>query len=577
MPFFRLQSSSRAGWCRLWQAHFETSKGCSLIRMMFNFTRQTKSRNPGSSLLRLAIAPCLTAALLLSGCAISPISPEERAKNALSSLQLTSAQGVVSLKMTSNRARVSTYFSQWTRLRVKNLETSDLTSLSNRSDSIENHSLFVGALPAGTYEIHSVESSASGMATLTSFADASDAFPGFAVAAGQLTDLGTIAFIRKHYPVDSREFRWGIAPEASFDRQAILRRLNPALRDQLSVRPVLGWSDGDRLRARRKTHDQFLGLTMRAASPVLQPDGSALFGESFGQIAVRSAQGTWSFLQTPTSQPIRSLHVSRGGELYAGSDNGLLMVRRTATGNWESIALPANDSSVIHVGPLPGSTDVLVVLQTSDRFLGLSIDAAADRPLKEQFSKPRALFANPMNDVRGYVLEASSQVLFAMGGFQSKTEVLKYSSADPIWKDVSSGDENVPSNWASLNDGSVGRFAGIPMTGMYFTTSQDNGKSWERRGDLNWANGSLLFVSQKVGYVIRLDSRAAFDPELIEQSVWRTNDAGHTWSLAGSPKTIGGTLVALGGTEKIGYVGLNGRFMVSLDGGKTWRAERVLP
>ncbi|PIF76825.1 hypothetical protein CLU95_3993 [Variovorax sp. 54] len=544
---------------------------------MFNFTRQATVKNPRSSLFRLMIAPWLTVSLLLSGCAIAPISPEERAKNAPGSLQLTSAQGVVSLKITSNRARVSTYFSQWSKLWVKNLETSGLTSLSNRSDSIENHSLFVGALLAGTYEIHSVESSASGMATLTNFADASDVLPGFAVAAGQLTDLGTIAFMRKHYPVDSREFQWGIAPEASFDRQAILRRLNPVLRDQLSVRPVLGWSDGDRLRARRKTHDQFLGLTMRAASPVLQPDGSALFGESFGQIAVRSAQGTWSFLQTPTSQPIRSLHVGRGGELYAGSDNGLLMVRRTATGSWESIALPADDSSVIHVGPLPGSADVLVVLQTSDRFLGLSVDAAPNRPLKEQFSKPRALFSNPMNDVRGYVLEASSQVLFAMGAFQSKTEVLKYSGTDPIWRDVSSGDENVPSNWASLNDGSVGRFAGIPMTGMYFMTSQDNGKSWERRGDLNWANGSLLFVSEKVGYVIRLDSRAAFDPELIEQSVWRTNDAGHTWSLAGSPKTIGGALVALGGTEKIGYVGLNGRFMVSVDGGKTWRAERVLP
>ncbi|WP_341888215.1 hypothetical protein [Variovorax sp. YR752] len=544
---------------------------------MFNFTRQATAKNPKSSLLRLTIASWLAACFLLSGCAISPISPEERARNAPSSLQLTSAQGVVSLKMTSNRARVSTYFSQWSRLWVKNLETSDLTSLSNRSDSIENHSFFVGALPAGTYEIHSVESSASGMATLTNFADASDALPGFAVAAGQLTDLGTVAFIRKHYPVESREFRWGIAPEALFDRRAVLQRLNPTLRDQLSERPVLGWSDGDRLRARRKIHDESRGLTMRASSPSLRSDGSVLFGESFGQIAVRSRQGTWSFLQTPTSLPIRSLYVGRGGELYAGSDDGILMVRRTATGSWESIALPVKDSSVIHVGPLPGSNDALVVVQTSDRFLGLSLDAAADRPLKEQFSKPRALFANPMNDVRGYVLEASSQVLVAVGGFQSKTEVLKYSSADPVWRDVSSGDENVPSNWASLNDGSVGRFAGIPMTGIYFTTSQDNGKSWERRGDLNWANGSLLFVSEKVGYVIRLDSRAAFDPELIEQSVWRTNDAGHTWSLAGSPKTIGGALVALGGTEKIGYVGLNGRFMVSLDGGKTWRAERVLP
>ncbi|WP_147400455.1 WD40/YVTN/BNR-like repeat-containing protein [Acidovorax cavernicola] len=544
---------------------------------MFNFTRQPQASNPRGSLLRLAIAPWLTAALLLSGCAIPQVSPEERAKNAPSSLQLAPAQGVVSVKMTSNRAGISTFFGQWARLQVKNLETSEKTWLSNRSELIENHSLFLGALSPGTYEIHGVESSSSAVMTLISSADASNTFPAFAIAAGQLTDLGTITYVRKHYPVNSREFRWGIAPDAPFDRQTILRRLNPTLRDQLSLRPVLAWNDGDRLRARRKAHDESLGLTMRVASPQLQPDGSVLFGESFGQIAVRSKQGAWTFQQTPTSLPIRSLHVGLGGEMYAGSDDGILMVRRTPTGSWESIPLPTTDSSVIHIGALPGSADVLVVLQTSDRFLGLSIGASADRPLKEQFSKPRALFVNPMYDVRGYVLEAVGQVLLATGAFQSKTEILKYSSADPIWKDVSSGDENTPSNWASLNDGSIGRFGGIPLTGMYFTTTDNDGKSWERRGDLNWANGGLLFVSEKVGYVVRTDSIAALDPELNRQSIWRTNDAGRTWSLAGSPKTIGGTLIALGGTEKIGYAGANGRFMVSQDGGKTWNAERVLP
>lgn len=84
------------------------------------------------------------------------------------------------------------------------------------------------------------------------------------------------------------------------------------------------------------------------------------------------------------------------------------------------------------------------------------------------------------------------------------------------------------------------------------------------------------FVTDLIGYCVRIDARAAFDAEKTEYSVWRTVDGGRSWRLAGSPKTAGGTIVPLGGPEIIGYASESGKFFVSKDGGKSWQLEREI-
>src|SRR5262249_7500720 len=105
----------------------------------------------------------------------------------------------------------------------------------------------------------------------------------------------------------------------------------------------------------------------------------------------------------------------------------------------------------------------------------------------------------------------------------------------------------------------------------------DYGVTWQRRGDLNWANGSLLFVSDQTGFVVRTDSIPALDPEKFEISLWRTDDGGRTWNRVGPLPPLHGALLSLKGAEELGYRSENGRFLVSTDGGKTWRVEREVP
>ena len=509
-----------------------------------------------------------------AGCAMTP---EARAKYAPGAVQVSPGQGLVALKITGNRPGVSTFFGKWATLRVQNLSTKETFALSDRSDSSAPHSLFVEALPAGTYSIDAVGNQASGWLTITEGARARGTFPTFKIADGHITNLGTLAYIRNHYPVDTAQFQWGEL-ESPFDQTSIVRQLEPSLASRLSKRTVLGWDEGNQLRERQAAVEASRHNTLRVLAPTPLADGSFLFGESFGQIAMRSRAGDWRWLQTPAALPIRAIYVDDGGVIFAGSDDAVFLSGHVGGGSWESIALPVNDASVIYIGAMPNTAEeLLVVLQTRDRFIGLSTSKRKPGQWTEQFSRPRALFSNPTLDANGVVLKSGENLVVAAGSVEAKLEVVTYDKNKRAWKATALNESGSPLSWVSLGDGSIGHFGGIPLTGMYFTVSNDSGVTWERRGDLNWANNSLLFVSNKIGYVVRTDSTPALDPEKFELSLWRTDDGGRNWKKVGRTPTIHGKLIPLQGTEGLGYASVNGKFFVSSDGGRSWRLERQIP
>lgn len=531
------------------------------------------------SLLLVGLATALCA--LQIGCAVTP---EKRAKSAPASLRLDPTQGLMALKITCNRQMTSTFFVKWTTLRVKNIESNATTIVDDRADSSAAHSLFLAPLPAGVYEVEGVGNESSGWLTLTASANAGQALPRFRVESGRLTELGTLAYIRHHFPVNSAWFRWG-QQNSRFDREAVLRQLDPSLSSMLSSMPVNTWSEGDRLNALRVVYAASTQLTMRASSPITRTDGTLLLGESFGQISVRSPLGKWTRMQTPTTLPIRALHLARDGSLYAGSDDGTLLIRKANGADWESLPLPVNDASVIHVGDLPDTDQLLVVLQTRDRFIGLTPSATPGSGWKEQFSRPRALSLNPAHDANGTVLESGKRIIVATGSAVSNIELVVLDPGSENWKIANLDENGAPTNWAPIPGGSIwapipggsiGRFRGIPLTGMYFSASQDGGLTWEKRGNLNWTNGSLLFASNRVGYVVRIDSIPLIDAEKFELSLWRTDDSGRTWNKVGPTPALHGRLIHLAGDNQIAYASLNGKFFTSSDGGKTWRLERQL-
>lgn len=511
---------------------------------------------------------------IIGGCATTA---ENRIKSLPSNLHVEQNQGVMALKITSNRPKVSTFFPKWTSLRVKNIESKETTTIVDRSDSSAGHSLFLHSLPPGTYEIEAVGNLASGYVTITESAQMKQSLPRFRVIQGQLTNLGTLVYVRKHYPVNSTQFMWA-QQDSPFDRDAVLQQLDPALSNRLSSSHVNTWDEGEQLAVRRAVYANSRPFTMRAMSPVLGSDGTLYLGESFGQISARSASGTWTRIETPTALAIRAVHINAAGYIYAGSDDGVLMVRKQSTGSWDSIMLPVNDASVIHIGEMPGADNIFVVLQTRDRFIGLELSPGSAIGWKELFSHPRKLHGNPNNDAIGNVFMMPERVVLAMGSNVIKTEVGSKESVAGDWKFTQLEENGEAASWTAIPGGGVGRFKGNPFSGLYFYASQDGGATWEKRGRLDSAYGSLLFVTSKIGYVVRTDSTPVIDPEKFELSIWSTEDSGRTWTKAGSAPSIHGRLISLDGTqEHIAYASLNGKFFVSNDAGKVWQLERALP
>ncbi|MEW6024586.1 MAG: hypothetical protein AB1807_20875 [Pseudomonadota bacterium] len=530
--------------------------------------------NRGSSFKRwLATGIAISVLSLAGGCAVSP---ERRAQFAPAAVNVKAGEGLVALQVSGNRVRVTDKFLKWQQLVVRNVASNETHTLFDRADTSAAHSLFLGSLPAGTYEL--IEVNGRSFASETrGWASVAQAFPSFTVADGRVTDLGTAVYILAHGGGGTRGYRWGHA-ESPLERSAILRQLEPTLAARLGAQPVLGWNDPNLLQMRRLDLAALRSSTMRAHSPTRLSDGSTLFGEAFGQIAVRTPAAQWQVLQTPVTLPIRTLHVD-GKTLYAGSDDGILLAGSLAGTEWNPIALPVADASVIHIGPLPGTEELLVVLQTRDRFVGLSTDRAAPGTWREHFSYPRYLSMGGDFDANGAVRLAGERLLFASFGEDSATELLAYDRVGRKWSAVKTEGGAPFDKWAMLPGGQIGSFRGIPMTGMYFTMSQDGGTSWQRRGDLNWATGPLLFVSDTVGYVMRMDKLETMGRKEVEMSLWRTDDAGRTWkSLGRTPASaIDGKLLALGNESQIGYVSGEGKFFASDDGGQTWKLERSAP
>lgn len=514
-------------------------------------------------------AACLLG--LASGCAVSP---ELRSQSAPSALALTADEGLLAIHMTNKRSRLDTFNAKWMTLHVRNVQSKQMYPITDRADSSAGHSLFIGSLPAGTYELFLAMSQAAPGISVVSRSSLVDSFPQFTIAPGRMTKLGTVVLIPVDVQINKDRRLWGFT-ESPLEDAAMMRQLAPALAAQMAAQSALGWNEGPLLDARRQDLAKNRGASLWANSPTRLSDGTLLLGEALGQIAVRTPAGQWRTVRTPATLPIRALH-AEGTDIYAGSDNGILLAGKL-DGTWKSVALPVADASVIHIGRLPGTEELLVVLQTRDRFIGLSSSLGAVGTWREQFNRPRQLFSRADFDAAGVVYRAGERVTLATGSIEAKPEVLTYDQNAKLWKPAAVEGGGLPSGWGALPNGHLGRFRGIPLTGMYFVLSQDNGATWEKRGELNWANGPVLFTSDTTGYVVRTDSTPAFDASKFVMSLWRTDDAGRSWTSRGNTPAISGKLVALGKPDAIGYVSGDGKFFSTTDGGKTWKAEYQAP
>lgn len=526
---------------------------------------------------RVIFSGLVAASLLLGACAVSP---ENRAKQGPAAVKLNAGQGLVALQITGNRYGQSTFsnkgYSKYTTVVVRNLDTKAQFTLADRSDPGAGFSFFSDALSPGQYEVLSIQNgSYIAYSPTLAVKQKYSQLPFFRVAPGQLSDLGSVVFMSLLSAEGRGLFRIGLV-DTPLDKGAVARLLPSELASQLTGRPTASWEAGPSSRDEWVINSEVRKESMRLASPTLMADGSVLFGEALGQIAQRNKTGVWSWLQTPTTLPIAALHAKSDGALFAGTDGGGLYTKSSGSRVWNTVALPISDAAVLYIGPYLNTKKILVVMQTRDRYVGVSADPLAAEVWSTEFSVPRKFISNPLHDGIAVPLGSGEKFVLATGSVEVKPEVTFYNKAQKSWQTVPVEDGNSPRGWKALPNGDIGRFKGIPLTGMYFAASSDQGVHWEKRGDINWANGSLLFVSDKVGYVVRTESTPAFVAAKGQYAVWKTTDAGSNWVQVGPVPTPTpfGELISLGAPDALAFVAWDGTFHVTADGGKTWKLDR---
>lgn len=528
----------------------------------------------------LGVVTLALTACLMSGCLTSPQSPEARAELAPAAEKLFIGEGLLMVKVAGNRSRISPYFNQWETMWLWSEEKGRQFVLSNRADSSASHSLFVKSLPPGTYRVESIETARrGGPVEIVSRMPVRDEFPSFKIARGQLTDLGTMIVLREHDPVSSTRRMWAHM-DSPLDRAAGVAQLGPIVAAALATRPTLGWNPDPRLATLQRRFEQVRGVSMLANGPARLADGSLLFGEAFGQIASRSPSGIWTRISTPTGSPIRSVYAGADGSLLAGSDEAILLRRRAGQSEWEKLPLPFNEASIVDIGPLPGSEALVLTLQTRDRFVVLSTSAAAPGEWTELYARPRELFSSQMLDTHVRVLRGSEHLFLVSGGPSSKAQVTRYDGMTRAWTTVTPDDAGLPTGLVPLPDGSLARFDGMPVSGgRYFRISSDAGAHWDKRAELRRSFGPVLFTSDSTGYVVINGPMSELDPvdPKAPPTVWRTEDAGHTWTEAGPAPAFPSSMISLGQPGHLAYISGDGRFFNSQDGGKSWSLEQLVP
>ena len=105
----------------------------------------------------------------------------------------------------------------------------------------------------------------------------------------------------------------------------------------------LGWSS-IASNAAPSNLESFRHVTLALSGATPTPAGGILFGEHFGQVAWRHADGKWSWEATGTIESILFAADAPDGTRYAAAE-GSVLLRRIRPGEWQRIPVSLEDAT----------------------------------------------------------------------------------------------------------------------------------------------------------------------------------------------------------------------------------------
>jgi len=431
-----------------------------------------------------------------------------------------------------------------------------------------NTAIFVSALPPGNYALQTLSAEvtrgawgAGGKAT----------FPGralsFKVEPGQLTNLGTLLVVSPYTLKDEGSLTLARAPDPQLPLR--LASLLPEKMRETFVQNSLGWVSAssvpelDLPALRRKR----LSMALNGAVP--SSTGGRWFGEHLGQVAHRSGDGNWTWEDTGVFETI--LHVAESnGRLYALTENSTLLEREPA-GEWRPVDVPVvsalpcgafaeSDGSLTTVWETPKSIHVMRFRPTGDP--RWETERVVDIGSTSNPNRTPRCFARDSEKTR--VLFVMTPKFEALGKPSMKVEA--FDKATRTWHSQPTG-LHAPAGL--LPDGSLQAITGASRW-LWFSVSQDYGKTWQKRSERLIAEESF-FRNMTEGFQPRVDHQEVY--KIFKSSLWYTGDGGYTWKPQAAFNGGITRIIPLEGQEVL-VTTAEGRLFSSKDNGKTLKLER---
>jgi hypothetical protein len=477
-------------------------------------------------------------------------------------------QGVVTLRAVTNRP-TTLFGSHWSgSLYVRNVETHKEYRIIDRAPVYFFESLYMGPLPPGGYELIKFESTqGSSMFNLTTKV-AVDPNPGvFHVASARVTDLGTAAFV---WSFQTGKFAMGYEPGA-LTLPRVRELMDPALTQAVQGEP-LSWDPPGAGVRRPRLDEHARQVTLDLLHGSHTPTGILLFGESFGQVGMRSPSGSWGLQQTPAIDLITSVAWAKDGAIAASSEEGGVWLRSGAASSaWQAHWLPRADVAVHYVA-FDSTNRLLAVAETRSAMIVYALTASSDSwdelhtfVLGGSFGVGVPRFSDASLD--GDTLRITTR---RTGAFKMESTVDTLSLAD---RSVHSNTINSLGMIGAGPGGMLYSMSG-PNPAQSLLVSMD-GSNWEKRGSPDWTRVVRFRTSEK-GYVLRPDhALVGTGPE--KTSLWITADGGRTWTRTREAPDNSVDVILLEDPSSLLIATRDGRVLRSKDDGNTWQLEFQVP
>jgi hypothetical protein len=504
------------------------------------------------------------AALLLASFFSPPsVKAESGEKRVIPITRLGPGHGMVMVRILSNR-EFSTYPFKWDAFDVQDLKTRKNYRIRDLYGA-GHHATFVASLPPGDYQAEFGFHAGSKV-------ESASADPWrFKVEPGRMTNLGTLLFLQLYIPAPLTDiflgtkyeyrYRWVHVPDENLpQRNAFLFHEDDY---PTALSKSLGWATVPANATLTSVPAKFKRMTLALAGATATIRGGTLFGEHFGQIAWRHADGNWTWEDTGTIESILAVADTLDGTRYAAAE-GSMLLKRVAPGDWRRVSVDLEDATP-RLMYAYGDGSLLTVWEQFGRCTALRYRPNANPAWTKEWEVPAPSgkvkkdlgYYNAMQSSRGLLFSTEA---FGFGLSTHSLAVLDFTTGQ--WR---ISEPEFKGSIGLMPDGALYSMTG-GKSNQTFKVSNDHGRTWQTRSTGTNLLAKPQFRTGDEGFTIYVEQQTAW-------RLLRTTDGGRNWRVVtGLPKHTNWFLVLPG--QEILVATEAGELYASLNDGKEWRLER---